>query len=202
MSDYKIIDGIRMYSPDKPQSVGEAVREWWIDPNDDPEDDGDIRCFDAFSAHPKQGDLLWQSQLTRVVEHSAYLALEAKLKEFDEYYTFQTLERVEAERDEWKSEHANLSKFAEDLRKERDALAAQLAEAAKAPPIATNTGWPHEKKLHERVASLETERDRLRAALERIAQYEPTKGMVKVRPLEALTEINQTARKALESQDA
>lgn len=34
-------------------------------------------------------------------------------------------------RAEWKSEHDNLSKFAEDLRKERDALVSQLANCIK-----------------------------------------------------------------------
>lgn len=57
----------------------EPGREWWIDPNEDPDsEDCDIRQYDAFNKHPNQGDLLWQSQLIHVVEHSRLLAAEAE----------------------------------------------------------------------------------------------------------------------------
>lgn len=93
------------YPTGKPKES--AGREWWIDPSDelDKDDDCEIEetVYMALREHPRQGPLLWQSNLVHVIEHSAYLA-------------------VVAERDQWKSEHDNLSKFAEDLRQKYQAL--------------------------------------------------------------------------------
>lgn len=82
-----------------------------------------------------------QATISQLKESEAQLKAErdtlaAKLKEFDEYYTFQTLERVEGqlaeaakERDELKGRNAYLQQNYAEARDNQKILAAQLAEA-------------------------------------------------------------------------
>lgn len=51
------------------------------------------------------------------------------------------------------SEYANVCKFATQYEQERDELRQQLQF--------TNSNWPHEKKLHEQLATITLDRDQL-----------------------------------------
>lgn len=65
-----------------------SKREWWIDT--EPYDEEDVEnMFDAYSKHPGQGELVWQSQLVHVIDFQSYQAVVAEnrnLREALEYY--------------------------------------------------------------------------------------------------------------------
>lgn len=61
--------------------------------------------------------------------------------------------KVNAERDDLRSEYANLCRFATSLESERDELKAKLQF--------TNSNWPHEKKALEQLVIVTKERDAL-----------------------------------------
>lgn len=119
-------------------------------------------------------------EILHVIEHSAYLAVKAerdelkvKLKEFDEYYTFQNLERIEIENKKLRAEldafkaalviktkdenltkkFHNTSGVIVELKKERDQLRAELDKANalkdKAADIAISIGFEHNKFVNE-----------------------------------------------------
>lgn len=64
----------------QPQEKKE-FREFWIDPSEDELSPDDIHFGEALMRHPRQGPLLWQSNLIHVIEHAALVASQNECKE-------------------------------------------------------------------------------------------------------------------------
>lgn len=120
------------------------------------------------SALPRFGDE------TVLVEKSAYDALAAELaqartqlvREQNEHTNaIVEIERLKREDNEWRRAAAYGIDLEAGLVTERDALSKRVLELEQQLQF-TNSGWPYEKKLHERI-------ERLREALELIKEDRP-----------------------------
>lgn len=117
-------------------------REWWIYPQVSNSSLVEVLNYDPLPVKQSTKPYL------HVIEKSAFDDVvkerdeaRAKLKEFDEYYTFQNLERVEQERDDLKAQLAKAKKNTDGWGADAQSARRQIERLERALAYAKNSLW-------------------------------------------------------------
>jgi hypothetical protein len=137
----------------------------------------------SISLYPHKSML---EQITKFVEASALTRAEAEIERLRKIYDGDYLRQVEQERDEWRAKYecepcdgctkggAEMVRLWDEnakLQRRCEELSLRLHECnmnSRAPM--TNTGWPHEKKLHEQLSASQARVADLTEQVERVRE--------------------------------
>jgi hypothetical protein len=180
-------------STDKPPAPGNILRQWTAEPDigpgaenvervemstDKPSRECTVFYIDGHltgaSPHINARQAVRDEEPVPMIEKSAYEKLQAEVERLTK--ELEQLTKYDVDTNSatgWMIKYTRMQQERDDLAAEKigllqliDGQAAQLAEAAKVPPIATNTGWPHEKKMKSLADLLQPIKERLERAVQ------------------------------------